>query len=182
MPGGGGTQRLPRLIGAQQAAPFLLQGESMTAEQAKEPRRDPRAGADGAAGRPRQGVGEGEPERQSAVGRCDKFKIPGGAAELAAGGSTVFTFGSAMLAKQTWGNYPAQKHILSAVYEGLSVPIDAGAAHREPLLRQDADDAGSEGHDPLAVPVDAGPVERRLASGGLSDRTRSRRPSSSARA
>ena len=30
-----------------------------------------------------------------------------------------------MLAKQTWGNYPAQKHILSAVYEGLIVPIDA---------------------------------------------------------
>ena len=45
-----------------------------------------------------------------------KFKIPGGA---------VFTFGSAMLAKQTWGNYPAQKHILSAVYEGLIVPMDA---------------------------------------------------------
>ncbi|MCF8509347.1 MAG: enoyl-CoA hydratase/isomerase family protein, partial [Hyphomonadaceae bacterium] len=35
MPGGGGTQRLPRLMGAQAAAPFLLQGESMTAEQAK---------------------------------------------------------------------------------------------------------------------------------------------------
>src|SRR5690349_6847100 len=35
MPGGGGTQRLPRLIGAQAAAPFLLQGNSMTAEEAK---------------------------------------------------------------------------------------------------------------------------------------------------
>jgi 3-hydroxyacyl-CoA dehydrogenase/enoyl-CoA hydratase/3-hydroxybutyryl-CoA epimerase len=30
-----------------------------------------------------------------------------------------------MLAKQTWLNYPAQKHIMSAVYEGLAVPIDA---------------------------------------------------------
>jgi 3-hydroxyacyl-CoA dehydrogenase/enoyl-CoA hydratase/3-hydroxybutyryl-CoA epimerase len=53
-----------------------------------------------------------------------KFKIPGGNANTP-GGGTVFTFGSAMLAKQTWGNYPAQKHILSAVYEGLIVPIDA---------------------------------------------------------
>jgi 3-hydroxyacyl-CoA dehydrogenase/enoyl-CoA hydratase/3-hydroxybutyryl-CoA epimerase len=54
-----------------------------------------------------------------------KFKVPGGLPNSQQG-STVFTFGSAMLAKQTWGNYPAQKHILSAVYEGLSVPIDAG--------------------------------------------------------
>ncbi len=124
MPGGGGTQRLPRLIGAQAAAPFLLQGESMTAEQAK-------------------GLGvvhELAPTAQL-VGRAKewvkanpnakapwddpKFKIPGGAPNSQQG-STVFTFGSAMLAKQTWGNYPAQKHILSAVYEGLSVPIDAG--------------------------------------------------------
>ncbi len=124
MPGGGGTQRLPRLIGAQAAAPFLLQGESMTAEQAK-------------------GLGvvhELAPTAQL-VGRAKewvkanpnakapwddpKFKIPGGLPNSQQG-STVFTFGSAMLAKQSWGNYPAQKHILSAVYEGLSVPIDAG--------------------------------------------------------
>ncbi len=124
MPGGGGTQRLPRLIGAQAAAPFLLQGDSMTAEQAK-------------------GLGvvhELAPTAQL-VGRAKewvkanpnakapwddpKFKIPGGLPNSQQG-STVFTFGSAMLAKQSWGNYPAQKHILSAVYEGLSVPIDAG--------------------------------------------------------
>src|SRR5690606_12938711 len=35
MPGAGGTQRLPRLIGAQASAPYLLQGQSMTADQAK---------------------------------------------------------------------------------------------------------------------------------------------------
>ena len=123
MPGGGGTQRLPRLMGAQAAAPFLLQGESMTAEQAK---------SNGV-------VHELAPTSElvaKAKAWCKanpnakapwddpKFKQPGGLPN-SQGGSTVFTFGSAMLAKQTWGNYPAQKHILSAVYEGLSVPMDA---------------------------------------------------------
>ncbi len=34
--------------------------------------------------------------------------------------------GNAMLRKQSYGNYPAQAFILSCVYEGLQVPIDAG--------------------------------------------------------
>ena len=33
---------------------------------------------------------------------------------------------NAMLAANTYGNYPAQKNILSCVYEGTQVPIDAG--------------------------------------------------------
>jgi 3-hydroxyacyl-CoA dehydrogenase/enoyl-CoA hydratase/3-hydroxybutyryl-CoA epimerase len=51
------------------------------------------------------------------------FRVPGGSPNEK--GATVFTMGSALLAKQTWGNYPAQKHILSAVYEGVQVPMDA---------------------------------------------------------
>ena len=31
-----------------------------------------------------------------------------------------------MLAAKTYGNYPAQKNILSCIYEGIQVPIDAG--------------------------------------------------------
>jgi len=34
LPGGGGTQRLPRLIGAQQALPLILQGTSLTPQKA----------------------------------------------------------------------------------------------------------------------------------------------------
>ncbi len=124
MPGAGGTQRLPRLIGAQAAAPFLLQGESMTADQAKGlgvvHELAPTAQL---VGRAKEWV-KANPNAKAPWDDA-KFKIPGGNPN-SQGGSTVFTFGSAMLAKQTWGNYPAQKHILSAVYEGLSVPIDAG--------------------------------------------------------
>jgi 3-hydroxyacyl-CoA dehydrogenase / enoyl-CoA hydratase / 3-hydroxybutyryl-CoA epimerase len=123
MPGGGGTQRLPRLMGAQAAAPFLLQGESMTAEQAKT-----------------NGVIQETAPTAELVTRAKawakanpgakapwdqpSFRLPGGLPHSEKG-SQVYTFGNAMLAKNTWGNYPAQKHIMSAVYEGLQVPMDA---------------------------------------------------------
>ena len=45
--------------------------------------------------------------------------------ETSVGGQT-FTMGNAMLRKESYGNYPAQKFIMSCVYEGLQVPIDAG--------------------------------------------------------
>jgi 3-hydroxyacyl-CoA dehydrogenase/enoyl-CoA hydratase/3-hydroxybutyryl-CoA epimerase len=110
-------------MGAQAAAPFLLQGESMTAEQAK---------GNGV-------IHDTAPtaelvERAKAWVKANpgakapwdqpNFRIPGGAPHSDKA-SPVFTFGNAMLAKNTWGNYPAQKHILSAVYEGLQVPMDA---------------------------------------------------------
>jgi 3-hydroxyacyl-CoA dehydrogenase/enoyl-CoA hydratase/3-hydroxybutyryl-CoA epimerase len=53
------------------------------------------------------------------------FKVPGGG-PYSPGGSQTFTMGNSMLRKETYGNYPAQRFILSCVYEGLQVPIDAG--------------------------------------------------------
>ena len=123
MPGGGGTQRLPRIMGAQAAAPFLLQGESMTPDQARSSGViHELAPAAELTARAKAWV----LANPSAKAPWDdpKFKLPGGTPNSQTG-SQVFTFGSAMLAKQTWGNYPAQKHILSAVYEGLCVPMDA---------------------------------------------------------
>jgi 3-hydroxyacyl-CoA dehydrogenase/enoyl-CoA hydratase/3-hydroxybutyryl-CoA epimerase len=53
------------------------------------------------------------------------FKIPGGG-PFSPGGGQVFTMGNAMLRKESYGNYPAQRFIMSCVYEGIQVPIDAG--------------------------------------------------------
>ncbi|MEZ5937516.1 MAG: 3-hydroxyacyl-CoA dehydrogenase NAD-binding domain-containing protein [Hyphomonadaceae bacterium] len=124
MPGGGGTQRLPRIMGAQAAAPYLLQGQSMKVADAKS-----------------NGVVHDLAPTVELVDKAKawvkanpnakapwdegKLRVPGGLPN-SPGGAQVFTMGNALLAKQTWGNYPAQKHILSAVYEGLQVPIDAG--------------------------------------------------------
>jgi 3-hydroxyacyl-CoA dehydrogenase / enoyl-CoA hydratase / 3-hydroxybutyryl-CoA epimerase len=122
IPGGGGTQRLPRLIGAQQAAPFLLQGQSMKAEEAAKLGLVELAPTAELVAKAKAWVkanpGAKQPWDSGAL------RVPGGLPHSEKG-SPVFTFGNAMLAKQTWGNYPAQKHILQAVYEGLQVPMDA---------------------------------------------------------
>jgi 3-hydroxyacyl-CoA dehydrogenase/enoyl-CoA hydratase/3-hydroxybutyryl-CoA epimerase len=122
LPGGGGTQRMPRLVGAMAALPIILQGTSVDPQKAlgmklihavsKDPVADAKAWI------------KTKPE---AVQPWDKkdFKVPGGG-PYSPGGGQVFTMGNAMLRKESYGNYPAQKFILSCVYEGLQVPIDAG--------------------------------------------------------
>ena len=52
------------------------------------------------------------------------FKVPGGDPYSPAA-AQVFVAGNAMLHAKTMGNYPAPEAIMSAVYEGLLVPIDA---------------------------------------------------------
>lgn len=122
LPGGGGTQRLPRLIGAAKALPLLLQGTSLSPEKALELGVVHKvAPADKIVAEAKAWVKTGE-----GVQPWDKkgYKVPGGNAH--SGASTVFTMGVATLHKSTHGNYPAQKYIMSCVYEGLMVPIEAG--------------------------------------------------------
>jgi 3-hydroxyacyl-CoA dehydrogenase/enoyl-CoA hydratase/3-hydroxybutyryl-CoA epimerase len=66
-------------------------------------------------------------ETPNAVQPWDRkgFEVPGGLPNDK-GTSTVFTMGNALYRKQSYNNYPAQRYILSCVYEGLAVPIDAG--------------------------------------------------------
>ncbi|RJF86280.1 3-hydroxyacyl-CoA dehydrogenase [Oleomonas cavernae] len=124
LPGAGGTQRLPRLIGAANALPLLLQGKEL----------DPQ----GALG---QGVvNEVVPaadllarakayllDKPRSVQPWDEknFKIPGGGVYTPSGMQT-FPGAIAMSHRESQGNYPAIKAILSCVYEGLQVPFDAG--------------------------------------------------------
>jgi len=124
LPGGGGTQRLPRLIGAMQALPLILQGTSVDPQKALALKLVhavvPAAGLVDAA----KAWIKSKPE---AVQPWDKkdFKLPGGG-PFSPGGGQVFTMGNAMLRKESYGNYPAQRYIMSCVYEGIQVPIDAG--------------------------------------------------------
>lgn len=124
LPGGGGTQRLPRFVGVMNAAPVLLQGKQWDAatahghglvhavvpmaeliSKAKElVKEDP--------------MGAKQPWDQ------DKFKFPGGGPYHPAG-AQVFGAAGPMLRKTSYGNYPAQRYILSCVYEGSQVNMDA---------------------------------------------------------
>jgi 3-hydroxyacyl-CoA dehydrogenase/enoyl-CoA hydratase/3-hydroxybutyryl-CoA epimerase len=123
-PGGGGTQRLPRLIGIQPALPLLLEGRKLAVGPAK---------AQGL-------IHEVVPDDQlldearrwllevgDPVQPWDKkgYKVPGGAVQSPAGYQTLVA-ANAMVREKTLGNYPNAQAILSSVYEGLSSGFDAG--------------------------------------------------------
>ena len=144
LPGGGGTQRIPRLIGVQNAAPILLEGKDLTVDAAKGlglihevvPAGEllARAKAWLMAPATEQVVPEYAGKGAKAIdGRAVQpwdrkgFKVPGfpGGQVWSPPGVMTFIGGSAMVRGKTNGVYPAPKAILSCVYEGLQLPFDA---------------------------------------------------------
>jgi len=124
MPGGGGTQRLPRLVGIQPALPLLLEGRKLG------------VGAAFSQGLVHAVVPEGQLVAEAKrwllevgdpVQPWDKkgYKVPGGGVQSPAGYQTLVA-GNAMVRQKTYGNYLNAQGILSSVYEGLSSGFDAG--------------------------------------------------------
>jgi len=124
LPGGGGTQRLPRLIGVMNAAPIMLQGKQFDAETAKAQGVVHEIAPAAEIVEKAKELVKADPMGAKQPWDQDKFKIPGGGPFHPAG-MQIFAGASPMLLKETWGNYPAQRYILSCVYEGLQVPMDA---------------------------------------------------------
>jgi 3-hydroxyacyl-CoA dehydrogenase/enoyl-CoA hydratase/3-hydroxybutyryl-CoA epimerase len=123
LPGAGGTQRLPRLIGAMKALPLLLEGKTLSPKDAlAQGIIHEVLPADQLVAAAKTWI----TTKRDAVAPWDKkdFKIPGGGPYTPAT-AQVFIMGNAMLRKQSFGNYPAQINIMKCVYEGLQVPIDA---------------------------------------------------------
>lgn len=122
LPAGGGTQRLPRLVGIRNALPMLLQGVKKSAAEAKEIGLvDAVVPAGETIAQARRWIREsGDP-----VQPWDKkgFKIPGGGPYVQAN-SEALAVAAAMSRKAHFGNLRAQESILSAVYEGTQLPID----------------------------------------------------------
>ena len=123
-PGGGGTQRLTRLIGVQAALMQMSEGKSWRPNDAK------------GAGVVHEVVEKGQSVEAAKAwikngGKAQQpwddksFKLPGGGPYHPVGIQN-FMVGNAMLRKQSYGNYPAVLNLMKAVYEGLQVPIDAG--------------------------------------------------------
>jgi 3-hydroxyacyl-CoA dehydrogenase/enoyl-CoA hydratase/3-hydroxybutyryl-CoA epimerase len=121
-PGGGGTQRLPRLIGVQAALMQMSEGKSWRPAEAK------------GAGVVHELAPAGEVvQRAIAWAKTGKaqqpwddksFKLPGGGPYHPAGIQN-FLMGNALLRKNTYGNYPAVSNMMKAVYEGVQLPMDA---------------------------------------------------------
>ncbi|MFP5387530.1 MAG: 3-hydroxyacyl-CoA dehydrogenase NAD-binding domain-containing protein, partial [Bacteriovoracia bacterium] len=123
LPGGGGTQRLPRMIGFEAALPLLLQGKTLSVSKAKELGiiQDVAGTISELSEKAVQFI-ENNPQ---VVKPWDnpKFKLPGSPVQ-APKGYQFFPGASASLMDKTWLNYPAPQNILKCVYEGLQVPFD----------------------------------------------------------
>ena len=142
MPGSGGTQRVARLLGAMAAAPIILEGRSVDPNKALalglvQERVAQGTERDAATKWVKTNISEGESvstaraNGEKAEASFDPpwdkkgYKIPGGG-PYTPQGFPIFMGAGAMVRKSTYGLYEAQKAILSAVYEGLQVPMDIG--------------------------------------------------------
>ncbi len=123
-PGGGGTTRYSRMVGALAAAPVLLEGKMLDPAKAKSAQLiDEVVPADELLDRAKAWVLEAS--EADIVKPWDQkgWKMPGGAPYHPAGFMT-FVGASAMINGRTQGVYPAAKALLSAIYEGAMVPFD----------------------------------------------------------
>ncbi|MFD1143987.1 3-hydroxyacyl-CoA dehydrogenase NAD-binding domain-containing protein [Larkinella insperata] len=136
LPGGGGTQRLPRLLGMEAALPLLLEGKRVSPREAlalgmvddlaasREELLEKAFAWIDAHPDPLQPWDEHDRKTGRIVGK-ENGKMPGGAVQSPAG-MRIFGAATAMVMEKTRGNYPAPLAILSCVYEGLQVNIDRG--------------------------------------------------------
>ena len=122
MPAAGGTQRLPRLVGIQSALGLILEGKQLAPEKALQAglvdELAPAAEVVAVAKKWILDGGEG-------VQPWDKkrFEPPGGGVASPTGAQT-FMGTNAMIHANTFGNFPHSQAILSAMYEGLFLPMD----------------------------------------------------------
>ncbi|ABE36203.1 enoyl-CoA hydratase/isomerase family protein [Paraburkholderia xenovorans LB400] len=133
LPGAGGTQRLPRLIGIAASLPLLTQGTSLDARAALK------------LGILNEVVPAGEliqaasrallEGRVKAIAPWDEkgFRLPGGDAYSRVNSDALMA-ANASLHAATKGNYPAPQAILRAVYEGTRLPIDKGLKLEQQLF------------------------------------------------
>ena len=124
LPGAGGTQRLPRMIGILAAMPFLMEGKQLQAVKAKE------AGLVNEVVAPEQLLSAAKawllanPAAQQPWD-VKGFRIPGGG-PLDPRVAPAFVVGNTMLQAKTYHNMPAPLCIQSCIYEGCQLPIDKG--------------------------------------------------------
>jgi 3-hydroxyacyl-CoA dehydrogenase / enoyl-CoA hydratase / 3-hydroxybutyryl-CoA epimerase len=123
LPGGGATQRIPRIMGMQNSMPILLEGKELRPDAAK------------AAGLIHELVNTKEELLARAKAWClanpkpiqpwddPKFKMPGGDGKHPAV-VQMLAIAPSMASAKSWGNYPAITDIMSCVFEGSLVDFD----------------------------------------------------------
>ena len=125
LPGGGGTQRLPRLIGIQPSLPLMLEGKTLNPEKAKQQGmiHEIATDADDMLAKARAWI----LANPNAIQPWDdkKFKWPGGDSKSPAN-VQMWAIAPSMASAKSQGNYPALTNIMSCVFEGGIVDFDTG--------------------------------------------------------
>lgn len=126
LPGGGGTVRLPRLIGIQAALQLMAEGNDVSPQKAL------------AMGLVTELAADRDELIAKARAWClanpkakqpwdqPKFRFPGGDSRSPAV-VQVLAIGPSIASAKSWGNYPAITHIMSSVFEGGLLDFDAAS-------------------------------------------------------
>jgi 3-hydroxyacyl-CoA dehydrogenase/enoyl-CoA hydratase/3-hydroxybutyryl-CoA epimerase len=121
-PGGGGTQRIARMMPPADALQFLLKGDQLRLNRATAMKLvDEIVPAGELTQKARDWIKAGGTAK--APWDVDGFKLPGGPVYSKAG-MMVFPPANALYRRETYDNYPAARAILQVVYEGLQLPMD----------------------------------------------------------
>ncbi|MDQ4419379.1 3-hydroxyacyl-CoA dehydrogenase NAD-binding domain-containing protein [Sphingobium sp. DEHP117] len=123
-PGGGGSQRFPRITGAQTALMYMLQGKLFTpAEGAALKLIDELVPAGTTLDAAKAWV-KANPSASAQPWDVKGYKVPGGAGSMNPNFAQTFMGAIPMMQKEAQRNMNAPVALLSAVYEGLQLPMD----------------------------------------------------------
>jgi 3-hydroxyacyl-CoA dehydrogenase/enoyl-CoA hydratase/3-hydroxybutyryl-CoA epimerase len=124
LPGGGGTQRLPRLVGQQQALQWMAEGTDVRAPQALAAGlvHELAATREEALAKARAWIAANPKAQQP--WDAPKYRFPGGDSRTPAA-AQLFSIAPSIASAKSYGNYPALTHIQSCVFEGGVIGFDA---------------------------------------------------------
>src|SRR5256886_11354534 len=128
LPGGGGTQRLPRLTGIEKAFPILLEGARLSGQAAIA------AGVVDQLGPAGEGGGAAEPWVLSHPSASKPWDRPGWRPSDVDDVAAIIARKREGVLAETLGHYPAPPAILDCVRGGLPQPFDAPIRSRKPIL------------------------------------------------
>src|SRR5277367_6578556 len=121
-PGGGGTQRIARLMPTPDALQMLFKGDQIRPAAAKKMGLVHEVAPSGEIVQRAKDWVKANPGAK-APWDDPKFKLPSGKV-FSPGGMMIWPAANAIYRRETYDNYPAARALLQSVYDGLQLPID----------------------------------------------------------
>ncbi len=125
-PGGGGSQRFPRIAGVQTALMYMLQGKLFAPAEGLSLKLIDEVVPAGAALDAAKAWVKANPTAGVQPWDQKGYKVPGGGSAMNPNFAQTFMGAVPMTVKQTQRNLHAPVALLSAVYEGVQLPMDRG--------------------------------------------------------